>query len=137
MFPIQSTPFHSIFSPNSRRIFDICSIFLFLILIAGNAHCGQVTLISPSGAVSENPLTYSWQALPGSIRYQFMAKDSSGRRINKEYTAEEAGCPSGEGVCSVASEMEFSKGPCKWRVRGWDGSRYSPWSGAMSFSLDQ
>ncbi len=102
-----------------------------------DAYSAQVTLISPTGIVAHNTPAYTWYAVSGATRYHFIAKDSSGRKINEVYTAKQSGCESGDGICSVTPETTFADGPCKWRVRSWNSDGYGPWSDTMIFSLNQ
>ncbi|MCG6870474.1 MAG: PQQ-dependent sugar dehydrogenase, partial [Gammaproteobacteria bacterium] len=63
---------------------------------------GVVTLVSPSGTISERTPAYTWNADPFATRYRLKVADSTGtKRVNEWYSAEEAGCPSGTGTCSV------------------------------------
>lgn len=111
--------------------------FLFSLPLKAIVHSAELIPIAPSGAIADAMPAYSWHAVSGATRYHLMAKSQGGSKINQEFTSEQAGCPSGDGICSVTPEIELSEGPCKWRVRGWSAKGYGPWSNTVTFILEQ
>ena len=93
------------------------------------------TLVSPSGRINTRTPTYVWNAVPASTKYCLWVNDPSGNRINKWYSAEEVGCPSGTGTCSVSPSVELAQGFCKWYVETFGATGYGPWTGPMEFSV--
>ena len=98
---------------------------------------GKATLISPSGTITENSPTYTWNAVENSTYYYLWVNDSTGeKKILKWYTADQAGCGDGTGECSVTPATQIADGAAKWWIQTWNDSGYGPWSAGMSFTLD-
>jgi hypothetical protein len=99
---------------------------------------GKATQISPSGNISDNTPTYTWDAVENSTDYQLQVNDSTGNVILKWYTADEADCGDGMDECSVTPETELADGSAKWWIRTFneDLGGNGPWSDAMSFTVD-
>jgi hypothetical protein len=91
------------------------------------------TLRSPSGAVTTNTPTYTWNAVPCSSWYYLWVDDSAGTRIQQWYTAADAGCASGTGTCSVTPGTILNNGSGQWWIQTWDSVDYGPWSTGMGF----
>ena len=97
---------------------------------------GKMILIGPEGDISDNLPTYSWYAVPGATEYTLTAKDSFGARLLGTYSAEESGCASGQGICSVTSTTVFADGSCKWRAQAlFEDHVKGKWSNEMVFSI--
>lgn len=82
------------------------------------------TLAGPMGAVSGVTPTYSWNAEPGEWRYDlYMSLTLIGNTpptnlIHIEYSAAEAGCAGGAGLCSVTPATKLQPGTSySWVVR--------------------
>jgi hypothetical protein len=95
---------------------------------------GQATLISPSGKITTRTPTYTWYAVSNSTVYILYVKDSGGNTINNSYTAEQVGCSSGAGTCSVNPGFVLAPGPAKWWVQTWNTGGYGPWSAPLDFT---
>ena len=59
---------------------------------------GKAALISPKETISGSTPPYSWHAVPGSTSYYLYVNDSTGNKISKWYSKEQAGCPGGTGT---------------------------------------
>jgi hypothetical protein len=90
-------------------------------------------LVSPAGTITETTPTYTWNAVPGATWYQLYVNDSTGNKIQKWYTASEAGCSSGAGTCSV-TPTPFLIGAGDWKIQTYDSAGYGPWSSSLSFN---
>jgi hypothetical protein len=106
--------------------------------IAASGLPGKATLIAPSGAITTSAPTYSWKAVTGATWYQLWVNDSttSSGKIKTWYTAEQAGCPSGTGTCSVTPTTALASGAGQWWIQTWNENGYGPWSDGLSFTLE-
>ena len=95
---------------------------------------GPATLISPTGIITDNTPTYSWNAVSGSTWYYLWVNDSTGNKIKQWYTAAQAGCASG-GTCSVTPATTLSYGAGQWWIQTWNSNGYGPWSDPLSLTL--
>jgi hypothetical protein len=96
---------------------------------------GKATLISPSGTISTTGPTYTWNADSYSTYYLLWVNDSTGNRINKWYTAAQAGCAGGTGICAVTPEPTLAKCSARWWIQTWGPRGYGPWSDGMAFTV--
>ena len=97
----------------------------------------KATLISPSGTISTNQPTYTWNAVSYADWYLLAVKDSTGAwPINTWYTSAQAGCSSGTGTCSLAPGIALATGDGEWYIQTWS-SVYSTgaWSDPMAFKV--
>ena len=63
-------------------------------------------------------------------------KDGSGTvKIGKWYTAAQAGCAGGTGICAVTPPTALAKGAGKWWIRTGNAAGYGPWSAPLAFTL--
>ena len=100
--------------------------------------CGAsnlATLITPSGDVTTNNPTYTWNAVSGATWYYLWVNDSTGNKIKQWYTASQANCESGTGICSVSSSISLSNGDGTWWLRTWNDTGYGPWSASLNFNV--
>ena len=96
---------------------------------------GPTTLISPTGIITDNTPTYSWNSVSGSTWYYLWVNDSTGNKIKQWYTAVQAGCATG-GTCSVTPGTALADGTGKWWVQTWNSNGYGLWSNEMVFTVD-
>ena len=101
------------------------------------AEPGKATLVSPSGTNYEDTPTYSWNAVSDSTWYYLWVNDSKGNPINKWYTAADAGCESGSGLCSITPNTELALGSCEWWIQTWNDDGYGDWSDSLSFAVEE
>jgi hypothetical protein len=92
------------------------------------------SLISPDGNITDTTPTYKWNAVKNASWYYLWVNDSTGNKIQKWYTAEQAGCANGLDTCSVTSTTILKKGAAKWWVRTWNSTGYGKWSSALAFN---
>jgi hypothetical protein len=78
--------------------------------------------------------TYSWSAVPTATWYYLWITDRTGVRIQQWYTAGQANCASGVGVCSVTPATAVTPGSAWWWVQTWNSGGYGPWSDPLSFT---
>jgi hypothetical protein len=96
----------------------------------------KAVLISPSGAISLNPPTYKWNAVPNASYYYLWVSDSAdSEKIKIWYKAAEAGCTSGTGTCSATPSTTIAAGTATWWIQTWNQAGYGPWSDGMSFAV--
>jgi probable HAF family extracellular repeat protein len=93
------------------------------------------TLVSPSGTINDTTPTYRWNAVRGVTWYYLWVDDSTGNRIQQWYSAEDAGCPSGRGTCSVTPATALAYGPGTWWIQAKNYAGTGPWSSGMSFTV--
>jgi hypothetical protein len=96
---------------------------------------GKAILVSPSGAISTNTPTYTWNAVSNSTYYNLYVHDSTGYKIWQWYSAAEAGCEAGTGTCSLRPDVALATGSGYWNVQTWNANGNGPWSDAMEFTV--
>jgi hypothetical protein len=92
------------------------------------------TLVSPSGTTTDTAPTYTWNAAAGAMWYQLYVNDSTGNKIQRWYTAAEAGCLLDSSSCSVTPATEVI-GSCQWWVQTYNSAGFGPWSAPLSFTV--
>ncbi|MEW6400737.1 MAG: serine protease, partial [Chloroflexota bacterium] len=100
-----------------------------------NQNIGLATLVGPSGAIGStyNP-TYTWNAVPTMTWYYLWVNGPSGNVIHEWFSAEQAGCASGTGTCSVIPTTPLGGGTHTWWIQTWNPAGFGPWSSGMTFS---
>ncbi len=97
---------------------------------------GKAILISPSGSISVLTPRYTWNALPTATWYQLWINDSnSSPKLQQWFTAAQAGCGTGTGICSVTPSRTLVSGDYQWWVQTWNSAGYGPWSSPLSFTV--
>ena len=96
---------------------------------------GTATLLSPTGTITDNTPTYTWNAASNSTSYYLWVNDSTGNKIQKWYTAAEVGCASGTGTCSVTPVTQVI-GSCWWWIQTSNSASYGPLSTPLSFTVN-
>jgi hypothetical protein len=115
---------------------NVATVDLMVEAATGGGDPGVVTLVSPSGTITEGSPTYMWNADPFATRYRLKVADSTGtKRVNEWYSAEEAGCPSGTGTCSVTPTYQLAEGDGWWNVRAANDTVKAPFSESMTFTV--
>jgi hypothetical protein len=100
-----------------------------------NAVAGQAVLISPWGQTFTTTPTYTWWAVANATWYHIWVNRGTGTLGEKWYTAEEVGCPSGTGTCSLSPGTELAPGTYTWWIQAWYNA-YGPWSDGKPFYVD-
>jgi hypothetical protein len=95
---------------------------------------GQVTLISPSGTTDTNTPAYTWNADPKATWYYLYVSDTSGAKILQWCSAEQAGCSSGTGTCSLTPEIPVAAGSVTWWIQAWSPGGTGSWSTGKTFT---
>ena len=92
------------------------------------------TLVTPSGTTTNATPTYTWNAVSNATSYRIYLTDALNNiKINKWYTAAEAGCAGGTGTCSVTPAVPLSNGSYSWQMQGKNIAGTSAWSSGMVF----
>jgi hypothetical protein len=94
---------------------------------------GQATLSIPSGSISTNQPTYTWDVVPGATWYYLWVNGPSGSPVIQTwYTAAQANC--NETTCSVTPTTTLGAGAHRWWIQTWNDAGYGPWSAARNFT---
>ncbi|MEA3410599.1 MAG: PKD domain-containing protein, partial [Pseudomonadota bacterium] len=90
---------------------------------------GTVTLVSPSGNISDRRPDYTWNADPAATRYKLKVNDSTGsNKVLTWYTADEAGCGAATGTCFIDPGYSLADGDGSWQVKAGTDADKGPWS---------
>jgi len=104
--------------------------------IASDQRPEDAKLISPDGTISTRTPTYTWYAVPKATWYQVLVNDSTGSpKLLAWYSAEQAGCAAGVGICSATPTTALANGQGGWWIQTWNSAGYGPWSGGLSFTV--
>ena len=98
------------------------------------APLGAAILGGPSGPITTSTPSYKWNAVPGSTWYYLWVNDSTGNKITKWYSKEQAGCPGGTEICTVSPGIVLAPGSYTWWIQTWAESGYGPWSKDKTFT---
>jgi C1A family cysteine protease len=94
------------------------------------------TLVSPSGTVQFVTPDFRWNAVSTASQYLLWVNDSATNgKIQKWYTAADAGCASGTGVCTINPGLALNPGNGTWYIQTKNDCGYGPWSSGMSFNI--
>jgi hypothetical protein len=97
----------------------------------------STTLISPTGTITTSQPTYKWNAECVATLYYLLVDDSTGRgKIFTPYSASEAGCPLGTGICSVTPSVSLADGNATWWVEPCSSGGCGAWSNALGFIVN-
>ncbi len=100
---------------------------------------GAAFALTPTGNIApDNVPVYSWNAAPGASEYLLWVVDTStGLPISPQwYSANLAGCGSGEPVCSITPPGALASGKqYRWMVLSRNISGNGPWSNVRLFDL--
>src|SRR5205814_1851329 len=92
------------------------------------------TLLAPAGSIARSTPTFTWNAVASATEYLLWLDDSSGGRIRTWYSAAQAGCASGTGMCSLTPGVTLSSGAGQWWIVTNNASGNGPWSSGMAFT---
>lgn len=119
----------------------ILTLFLSMAVSFSNgalaAKPGKATLVSPMGTIDEDTPTYTWNAVSDSTQYKLWVNDSTGNPINNWYTAADAGCGGGSGLCSITPTTALALGSCEWWIQTWNNDGNGDWSASLSFTVEE
>lgn len=94
---------------------------------------GKADLIYPTGYIALGTgLAFQWSAVPEADEYYLFVKQRNSEFLYERwYSASEAGCGSGTGVCSVMPDIDLNTGLYFWYVQ----TRNEAGTGPKSFKL--
>jgi hypothetical protein len=96
----------------------------------------KATLVSPTGNISTTSPAYRWNAVANSTWYYLWVNNAATvGKIQTWYKADQVGCASGIGTCSVTPATTLASGAGQWWIQTWNSFGYGPWSEAMSFMV--
>jgi hypothetical protein len=99
----------------------------------GSPPAGVATLIAPIDTAASTTPTYEWTAVSGAREYLLWVNDSSGKRLERVYTTEQAGCA--DGTCAITPDKAIAPGVVTWWVRPQNESGTGSWSEGASFAF--
>jgi hypothetical protein len=90
--------------------------------------------VSPAGFLQSDSQTFVWRAVHAATWYYLWVDDSTGTRVRRWISSEEARCGTGTGYCSE-SAFGLASGPGRWWVIAWNPAGASAWGPGMAFSI--
>jgi len=102
------------------------------------ATVGQAIPLAPFGDIDTGTPTYEWTPVLGATRYQLLVQSPTGPDtydviIEEWFTADEAGCMSGDALCSVTPDVPVDGQ--RWKVLACAGEECGLWSDELEFGL--
>ncbi|MBF0142108.1 MAG: cadherin repeat domain-containing protein [Magnetococcales bacterium] len=88
----------------------------FTVTAAAPAAPGNVTPVSPSGAIATASPAYTWNASSNTTHYRLIVTGSGGGVIDQNLTAAAVGCSSGSGSCTTTPATTLTTGSYQWTV---------------------
>ncbi len=95
---------------------------------------GKAILVSPSATIYTPSPTYTWKAVAAATWYYLWVNENGTAKIQTWYPAEQAGCATGTGTCSVTPAAQLA-GACQWWIQTWNSAGYGSWSDGMTFTI--
>jgi hypothetical protein len=99
----------------------------------GSPPSGVATLLAPIGSAASATPTYEWSTVADATEYLLWVNDAGGKRVQRIYTATEAGCE--DGTCSATPDRELFAGVVTWWIRAHNASGAGLWSDGASFAF--
>ncbi|MCG8686839.1 MAG: hypothetical protein MI892_18305 [Desulfobacterales bacterium] len=93
---------------------------------------GTVTLISPSGTVTEESPGFTWTADSAATWYKLWIGSGSHRIFRQWYEADEC---TGTDTCTITPDYSLPDGDWTWSVKTWNESGTGGWSDSLSISV--
>ncbi len=95
---------------------------------------GPATLVAPSGVLGPGSPRFEWTPVGNATHYYLWVNDRSGQRLDRWYSAGEAGCAIGVSRCSVDPRILLVEEGLWW-VQAWSATHgYGPWSAGLMFT---
>jgi len=99
---------------------------------------GEAIPVAPFGDIDTGTPTYEWTPVLGATRYQLLVQSHTGPDtydviIEEWFTADEAGCMSGDALCSVTPDVAVDGR--RWKVLACAGEECGLWSDELEFGL--
>lgn len=96
----------------------------------------KATLVSPTGTLTKNKPTYTWNAVANAESYQLAVNDSTNTwPVLSWYSAAEAGCSSGTGTCSFTPDIALADGNSTWYILTKNAHGPGEWSDPLTFNI--
>ena len=106
----------------------------------GTSPVGEAIPVAPYGLIHKSP-TYIWHSLQWATKYRIVVAGKYSTEtpiIVEEYTAEEAGCESGDVLCKARPEATFSpSSDWQWMVRACANDECDYWSEPLEFKTSE
>ena len=97
----------------------------------------STTLIYPSGTINSSQPTYKWNAVCGAKSYWLQVDDSTRTlKIFQGFSANEVGCASWPGTCSVTPAISIAEGNANWWIVACHSLACGDWSNALGFIVN-
>jgi hypothetical protein len=99
---------------------------------------GMATLVSPTGATTDNTPAYSWNTVnTATWYYLWVSRVNSDNSLTTIYTKwYESFAVCSASTCSITPEgLTLMGGNYKWWIQAWNEGGYGPWTTEMNFSL--
>jgi len=100
---------------------------------------GEAVPVAPFGNIYTGTPSYEWTPVHGATRYQLLVERPGGSDtpvetvIEEWFTADEAGCLSGDALCSVTPEVPVDGN--RWKVLACAGEECGLWSDELEFGI--
>jgi len=104
-------------------------------IAASGAVPEPATLISPSGTITDDTPTYTWNAVANTVQYLLIVWDSTSQRPFY-FNYGRPACSDSTGECSGTPQIELANGPHEWWIRTSNADGAGEWSDGMSFTVD-
>ncbi len=130
-------PKNSIFKQNLliTLIFVLASSWLFIeAASAAVTKPEKVILISPEGTLTDTSPNYQWEAIQDASSYLLNVRSGKSVVINTWFSAAEAGCASGESICTIKPSTVLADGKGSWKVRAKNSAGTGSWSKRFKFT---
>jgi hypothetical protein len=99
---------------------------------------GATALVSPSGAIGDTTLTYTWNKVTGATWYYLWVSkvnnDGSLTTVHTKWYDASPVC--GSSTCSITPNVTLVGGNYRWWIQTWNNGGYGPWSSRMDFSVE-
>jgi hypothetical protein len=94
------------------------------------------TTLAPSGTITLSTPTYSWSAVQTATAYSLWVDDASAvGKIQQVYSANQLGCGTGAGTCSITPAVALVAGAGHWWVKATNAVGDGPWSADRPFTV--
>jgi hypothetical protein len=88
---------------------------------------GPITLVSPSGTISDTTPTYVWNFVEIATWYRLWVNGPTGEVLDEWYRPMDV-CDGGTGLCQVTPDTALAEGAYSWWLHGWNSYGAGPWS---------
>jgi hypothetical protein len=106
----------------------------FTVAPSGSPPANAPPLTAPAGPVSTTTPMYEWTAVQNATSYYLWVDGPNGNVIRTVYAAADTHCATGT-ECWITPSTPLGPGAHKWWVQAQSSGGNSPWSAAMSFTV--